>query len=112
MNTSFDTAYAAFAASTRSAEDEVTFYSSTAYQNYYTEHFNTSYEEYSTFTLDELMQEEEILNDLRQTSSSLLYQIHNMQGLGCKEYRLCCELDAELDALHAAYRRHTRSKSF
>jgi excinuclease UvrABC helicase subunit UvrB len=67
---------------------------------------------YSAYTLDELDDEEEILKELRQKSVGLLVQIKQLkQSLGLVEYKLCCELDAELDAVHAAYRRLTRSKS-
>ena len=112
MEDLFAQAFASFEASNKTAEEEATFYSSHAYQIYYEQHFNKSYKEYITFTLDELDDEEEVLKDLRQTSLGLLVQIKQLKlNFGVVEYKLCCEIDAELDAVHAAYRRLTRSKS-
>jgi hypothetical protein len=61
--------------------------------------------------VNELLEEEELLNDLRAHTAKLLYQITQQQALGLAEYKICCEIDAELDALQAALRRRTRAKS-
>lgn len=112
MEALFAEAFTSYEASHKTAEAEVTFYSSQAYQSYYEHHFNESYKEYSSYTFEELEEEEELLNELRQKSVGLLMQIKQKnKGLGLNEYKLCCELDAELDAVHAAYRRRIRSKS-
>ena len=104
-------AFDIFQKTKKTAEDEVSFYSSSAYQCYYEYHFKKSYEEYSSYTYEELDDEEEILNNLRTKSASVLHKIHIINGLGFVEYKMCCELDAELDAVHAAYRRCVRSNS-
>ncbi len=111
MELLFENAYASFAASKQTADDEATFYSSSAFKSYYTYHFNKSYKEYMLFTPEDLADEEEILHDLRASTVKLVFQIKEKQPLGLTEYKICCEIDAELDALHAAQRRRTRSWS-
>lgn len=112
MEELFAEAFAIYESSKRHVQDEVMFYSSSAYQGYYEYHFNISYKKYITYSLEELYEEEDMLKELCQKTVGSLVLIEQKIGLGLLEYKLCCELDAELDAVYAACRRRIRSKSF
>lgn len=108
LQQAFTNAFETFCQSKKSAEEEVSFYSSKAYQLYYDYHFRSSYKMYKYSSIEELDEEEEIIKAARQE----LYQALRLKkNLDLLDYQLCCELDAELNAVQAAYRRHIRSHS-
>lgn len=105
---SFTSAFEAFCQSKKSAEQEASFYSSKAYQLYYDYHFRSSYKMYKHYSIEELDEEEEIIKAARQELCQALRQKKHFDLL---DYQVCCELDAELNAIQAAYRRKCRSHS-
>ena len=108
LEQAFTNAFQAFVASKKTAEEEVSFYTSKAYQLYYDYHFRSNYKSYKHYSLEDLDEEEEVMKASRLELCQALRQKKNLELL---DYQLCCELDAELDAIYAAYRRRTRYNS-
>ncbi len=109
MATRIETAFTeAFQAFMESAKDEASFYSNKAYQVYYDYNFRTNYKSYKHQSLEELDIEEDVIKAMRE---ELCQALRKKQKIELQDYKLCCELDAELDAIRAAYRRWFRVNS-
>ncbi len=104
----FAEAYTTFLSAKSTVENEVSFYSSKGYQVYYDYHFRNHYKIYKNHSLDDLDDDEEVCKSIR---IEFVQHLRMKKTLELQDYKICCELDAELDAIHAAYRRRFRVNS-